>query len=135
MQKISEALRSRKFEAKPHALKHEWQAFAYKIWKDYSGDKKELPRVIKLVKMYNEGYRSLLDGAYNFCKDYQGPVPKIKLFYWKFWQLKKSNEGKREADIRPTGPDKGVRQIGSPGEKSGASAESPEKPESKTANI
>lgn len=73
----------------PKALKHEWQAFAYKIWADYSGDPKELPQVMKFVKMHNDRNRAQLNDAYGFCKDYQGKIPKIKLFFWKFWQLKK----------------------------------------------
>lgn len=70
-------------------LKNEWQAFAYKVWKEYSGNKKELPNIIRHFKIYEKKHRGYLDSAYNFCKDYQGNIPKLKLFYWKFWQLMK----------------------------------------------
>jgi len=128
MQSLSESLKQKKFEPKPHALKHEWQAFAYKIWKDYSNNKKDLPRVIQLVKRYNENYRGYLDSAYNFCKDYQGPVPKIKLFYWKFWQLKKQNEREGKPD---TGRTEGMRQTGASGQECSKPTESSEKPDGK----
>ena len=72
-------------------MQHEWQAFAYKVWKDCSGDTKELGNVMRFFKIWNREYRYLLDHAYSFVKDYTGPIPKLKMFYWKFWQLKKNN--------------------------------------------
>ena len=71
-------------------IQNEWMAFAFKTWKEYSNESKELPNVIRFFKTYKDKYRPLLDNAYNFCTDYTGNVPKIKLFYWKFWdQYKK----------------------------------------------
>jgi hypothetical protein len=89
MKDLKDILKSKKFLPKKHGLKHEWQAFAYKTWKDYSGNPKELPNVIRHFKRYNETHRHILDAAYNFCVDYEGRVPKIKLFYWKFWEIYK----------------------------------------------
>lgn len=90
MESILAVLKKKKIIAESKtALKHEWQAFAYKIWIDYSGDKKDLPKLMRFVKMHNEKYRRFIDDAYNFCTDYQGAIPKLTLFYWKFWQLKK----------------------------------------------
>jgi hypothetical protein len=87
---LGEVLAKREVVGKnPRALKHEWQAFAYKVWKEYSGIKRELPNVVRHFKKYNDKYRGYLDSAYSFCKDYEGPVPKMKLFYWKFWELYK----------------------------------------------
>lgn len=89
---LNQRLQTLQNPSKDHHLKHEWQAFAYKIWMDYSGEKRELPNVIRLVKRHHETDRPMLDRAYNFCKDYTGNVPKLKLFYWKFWQLKKQKQ-------------------------------------------
>jgi len=91
MQAVADLLRTRqgRVERKPRALKYEWQAFAYKVWKEYSGNKKELPNLVRHVKMYNSKYRNYLNVAYDFCRDYGGPIPRLKLFYWKFWQLYK----------------------------------------------
>ena len=71
-------------------IQHEWQAFAYKVWKEYDGDPGTLKNVMRFFKTWNMSSRSLLDHAYSFCKDYTGKIPKIKMFYWKFWQLKKN---------------------------------------------
>ncbi|QGH72355.1 MAG: hypothetical protein [Podoviridae sp. ctg2L5] len=87
---MGELLQERKFKPNKKALKHEWQAFAYKVWSEYSGDKKELPNLVKHFRTYNTKHRNYLNSAYEFCKDYAGPVPKLKLFYWKFWQLYKN---------------------------------------------
>lgn len=76
----------------PKGLKHEWMAFAYKVWKEYDNNKKNLPNIIKFFRTYNPTSRNLLDLSYNFCSDYTGQIPKIKLFFWKFWQLKNGIE-------------------------------------------
>jgi len=89
MMSMAELLGERRFEPKKNALKHEWQAFAFKVWKEYSGDKKELPNLVRHFRIYNEKHRKYLNSAYEFCKDYEGNVPKLRLFYWKFWRLYK----------------------------------------------
>lgn len=78
-------LETRGKEQKPRHLIHEWQAFAYKVWKDYCGLPKELPNMIRFHKQH-QSKRNLLNDAYNFCVDYQGKVPRYKLFYWHFWK-------------------------------------------------
>lgn len=99
MENIQAILKNKKFTKSPSQrhLAHEWQAFAYKTWRDYSGDPKELKNVMKLFSRYQATHRNFLDTAYNFCTDYMGPVPKLKLFYWKFWQLKKNASPTTEA--------------------------------------
>ena len=94
MNNIQTILQSRVLQ-KPQGrhMAHEWQAFAYKTWKDYSNDPKELPKLIRFFKLNVEAHRPYLDAAYNFCIDYTGPIPKLRLFYWKFWQLKKNRQG------------------------------------------
>lgn len=86
MKKIQDILKDRKPPNKK-AIKHEWQAFAYKIWFDLGKDKKHLARVMVLVKKHNKKNRRQLEDAYRFCVDYNGRVPKIMLFYWKYWKL------------------------------------------------
>lgn len=72
-------------------LKHEWQAFAFKVFKDLHGKPEELPQFISLFKRYNLTDRRHLEHAYSFLRDYEGYVPKIKMFYWAFWQFKRNN--------------------------------------------
>jgi len=72
---------------RPH-LANEWQAFAYKIWIEYSGVKRELPNLMRFFKQHLTD-RPILDLAYNFCIDYTGNIPKLRLFYWEFWRLKR----------------------------------------------
>ncbi len=88
MENIQNLLKQR-YQKTPNkrALSYEWQAFAYKIWYDYSGKKNELPIVMKFVKQYQYLYRPLINTAYNFCIDYSCKVPKTKLLFWKFHQL------------------------------------------------
>lgn len=49
-----------------------WQDRAYQVWKSF----------------YDK-YPGQIEQAYSFTFDYEGNVPKLKLFYWKFNQLKK----------------------------------------------
>ena len=98
MQQINNILSTKRIEdrAKERHLKNEWMAFAFKVWKEYSNNPKELPNVIRFFKTYKDNYRPLLDSAYNFCIDYTGQIPKIKLFYWKFWDLYKKRKAIQE---------------------------------------
>ena len=96
MDRLSTILLKRKTPKKNRHLKHEWMAFAYKTWKDYSGNKKELPNTIRFFKKYQATYRAYLDIAYSFCTDYEGNIPKLKLFYWKFWELMKEKKSKEK---------------------------------------
>ena len=96
MQQINNILKPNKYSvkgleeiSKQRHIQNEWMAFAFKTWKEYSNEPKELKNVIRFFKMYKDNYRPLLDNAYSFCSDYTGTVPKIKLFYWKFWDLYK----------------------------------------------
>lgn len=76
-------------EGRKNHLKHEWQAFAYKIWHDLGGEDKELPNLMRLVKLQNTKYRNLLDRAYSYSIDYAGAIPRLMIFYWSFWKFKK----------------------------------------------
>ena len=71
-------------------MQHEWQAFAYKVWKELDGDPKHLPNLIRFFKIWNVSARGNLEHAYSFIKDYTGRIPRYKMFYWKFWQLQKN---------------------------------------------
>ena len=76
-------------EVKKGIIKNEWQAFAYKVHLTLDGEKKDLARTIRHFKTYEPKCRIYLERAYQFCIDYQGNIPKMTLFYWKFWRLYK----------------------------------------------
>jgi hypothetical protein len=73
-------------------IKNEWQAFAFKVYKDLGGEKKELARHIRHFKIYEPKCRGYLEKAYQFAIDYQGKIPKLTMFYWKFWRLYKKTD-------------------------------------------
>lgn len=74
---------------KKPVLKHEWQAFCFKVFKELHGRPNELPQFMSLFKRYYESDYKHLNRAYSYMKDYSGYVPKVKMFYWSFWQFKK----------------------------------------------
>lgn len=80
---------NRKREVKKGIIKNEWQAFAYKVHITLGGEKKDLARTIRHFKTYEPKCRMFLERAYQFSVDYQGGIPKMTLFYWKFWRLYK----------------------------------------------
>ncbi len=96
MQQVNQILQNKNLtlemdaRAKQRHLKNEWMAFAFKVWKEFSNNNKELPNLIRHFKIYHVNDRALLDRAYSYCKDYTGMIPKLKLFYWAFWQFKKN---------------------------------------------
>ena len=97
MQQISNILNTNRFSEeaiakrdKVRRIQNEWAAFAFKVWKEYSNDSKELKNVMRLFKTQWATGRGSLDAAYSYCKDYTGNIPRIKMFYWAFWQYKKN---------------------------------------------
>lgn len=84
-----------KIERKPvnkKMIKNEWQAFAFKVYKDLGGQQKELARHIRHFKLYEPKCRGYLEKAYQFAIDYTGNIPKLTMFYWKFWRLYKKTD-------------------------------------------
>ena len=69
-----------------------WQERAYQVWKTLHLNKKELGSLFRFFKYHHEQDLGKIEQAYSFTADYEGCVPKLKLFYWKFYQLKKAKK-------------------------------------------
>lgn len=78
-------------------ISSEWQDYAYQLWQELSNNRRDLPNLFRFVKM-NFNRRSSLDSARSFCSDYCGSVPKLKLFYWKFYQSKSGPGGQTKSE-------------------------------------
>ena len=89
---IADILKRERPPINKRMLKNEWQAFAFKVFKDLAGDKKELPRHIRHFRIYEPKCRGYLEKAYHFAIDYTGKIPKLTIFYWKFWRLYKKTD-------------------------------------------
>ena len=74
---------------KSKGLHNEWQVQAYQVFESLELTKKDLPNLFRFYKTFWKGYARQISTAYSFAYDYEGNIPKLKLFYWKFNQLKK----------------------------------------------
>ena len=77
-----------KKEFKSQTKLNQWQDRAYQIWKAFNLTRKDLPNLFRFFKNHYEKYPGLIEQAYSFTADYEGNIPKLKLFYWKFNSLK-----------------------------------------------
>ena len=85
MLEIANILQTKEF--KPTKLL-QWQDRAYQIWKAFNLTRKELPNLFRFFKYHYEQDLGKIEQAYSFAFDYEGNVPKLKLFYSKFYSLK-----------------------------------------------
>jgi len=65
-----------------------WQDRAYQIFKALNLPRTDLPNLFRFFKFNYDKHPGLIEAAYSFVSDYEGDTPKLKLFYWKFNQLK-----------------------------------------------
>ena len=86
MQTLQTILQTKDF--KPQIKLTKWQDRAYQIWKAFALTRKELPNLFRFFKFNYDKYPGQIEQAYSFTFDYEGNVPKLKLFFWKFNQLK-----------------------------------------------
>lgn len=69
-------------------LYNEWQVKAYAIYEKLGLSHKDLPNLFRFFKFNYMKYPQHIHNAYSFIADYEGDIPKLQLFYWKFNRLK-----------------------------------------------
>lgn len=95
MQTIKNILDIKRFQKKPKGgIVTEWQALAMKVAQGLGCNQQELNDLMTHFKRNHKVHLRFLETAYNFTIDYEGRVPKIKLFYWKFFDLIKNKYAK-----------------------------------------
>ncbi len=72
-------------------LTHEWQLFGYRLAMDL-GDMKKVSFYMKIAKNEN---RATLERAWDFVKESNNPRSRAGLFLWKYKELKKEAEAKK----------------------------------------
>ena len=87
MLNIQSILQSKDFKPQTK-ITFKWQDRAYQIWKAFNLTRRDLPNLFRFFKINYDRYPGLVEQAYSFTADYEGNVPKLKLFYWKFNSLK-----------------------------------------------
>ncbi len=95
MKKLSQAIDEVRFKDRPKNLTTEFQVYGVYL-AECLDDTKHYSLYIKLAKTVNRG---LLDEALAFCKGYNSPKSKARVFMWKLTQLKKLTKelGKSES--------------------------------------
>ena len=88
MQHINSILPPTLTTIKNTRITFKWQDRAYQVWKAFNLTRKDLPNLFKFFKDHYEQDLGMIEQAYSFTSDYEGNVPKLKLFYWKFNSLK-----------------------------------------------
>lgn len=88
MLKIQDIIRDRK-QVKSSKITLKWQDRAYQMWQEFGLPRTDLGNLFRFFKLNYDKYPGLVEQCYTFTVDYEGNVPKLKLFYWKFSQLKK----------------------------------------------
>ena len=87
MDNLQTILQNKTFNSQTKILL-KWQDRAYQIWKAFNLTRKDLPNLFKFFKNHYEQDPGLIEQAYSFTSDYEGNIPKLKLFYWQFQMLK-----------------------------------------------
>ena len=87
MLELSKVLQNRQFKPQT-TIMYKWQDRAYQVWKSFNLTRPELPNLFRFFKFNYDKHSGLIEQAYSFTADYEGNVPKLKLFYWKFNSLK-----------------------------------------------
>ena len=75
---------------KNKGLHNEWQVKAFELYEKLKLSHKDLPNLFRFFKFNYPKYPQHINNAYSFVSDYEGNTPKLKLFYWKYSQLKKA---------------------------------------------
>ena len=86
MLNLQEILQKKEFKSQTKL--NQWQDRAYQVWKAFNLTRKDLPNLFKFFKDHYEQDLGKIEEAYSFTTDYEGNVPKLKLFYWEFQKLK-----------------------------------------------
>ena len=86
MVNLQEILQTKEFKPQTK-ITFKWQDRAYQIWKAFELSRKDLPNLFRFFKDHYEQDLGMIEQAYTFTVDYEGNVPKLKLFLWKFNQL------------------------------------------------
>ena len=88
MQQLAHILTTQNTAPKNTRITFKWQDRAYQIWKAFNLTRKDLPNLFRFFKYHYEQDLGKIEQSYSFAFDYEGNVPKLKLFYWKFNSLK-----------------------------------------------
>ena len=83
---IQTILQTKDFKPQTKLLK--WQDRAYQIWKAFNLSRKELPNLFRFFKYHYEQDLGKIEQAYSYTFDYEGNIPKLKIFYWQFQILR-----------------------------------------------
>ena len=89
MLEIANILQTKQFKPQTIII-YKWQDRAYQVWKAFNLTRKDLPNLFRFFKDHYEQDLGKIESAYSFAFDYEGNVPKLKLFYWKFNRLRSS---------------------------------------------
>ena len=87
MLEIANILQNKDFTPQTKITKP-WQDRAYQVFKAFNLTRKDLPNIFKFFKDHYGQDLGKIEVAYSFAFDYEGNVPKLKLFLWKFNSLK-----------------------------------------------
>ncbi len=87
MIELAHILKDKQFKPQT-TIRYKWQDRAFQIWKDFNLTRSELPNLFRFFKFNYDKSPGKIEQAYSFTADYEGQVPKLKLFYWKFNSLK-----------------------------------------------
>ncbi len=91
MLNLQEILQTKDFKPQT-TITTKWQDRAYQIWKAFDLTRRDLPNLFRFFKTNYDKHPGLIEEAYSFTADYEGNIPKFKLFLWQFQALKIKNK-------------------------------------------